>query len=159
MADRSIDGSVLNTGPPTSENFELWIRMATDNKINSSNSWNFALIDYFHDLSLLRDGDSINFQKASTTLDGCVKIYASRIDSAASETGRLLSGLSSSKFNHNDEHENEDGENEDEDEEGEEGDSKSKEAKNKKRKRKNFSLILFSKKHYLILMKVELRVF
>ncbi|OWB64231.1 hypothetical protein B5S29_g5287 [[Candida] boidinii] len=143
MADRSIDGSVLNTGPPTSENFELWIRMATDNKINSSNSWNFALIDYFHDLSLLRDGDSINFQKASTTLDGCVKIYASRIDSAASETGRLLSGLSSSKFNHNDEHENEDGENEDEDEEGEEGDSKSKEAKNKKRKRSRNENTLF----------------
>ncbi|OWB69101.1 hypothetical protein B5S30_g4499 [[Candida] boidinii] len=143
MADRSMDGSVLNTGPPTSENFELWIRMATDNKINSSNSWNFALIDYFHDLSLLRDGDSINFQKASTTLDGCVKIYASRIDSAASETGRLLSGLSSSKFNRNDEDENEDGEDEDEDEEGEEEGPKSKEAKNKKRKRSRNENTLF----------------
>ncbi|QPG75963.1 hypothetical protein FOA43_003349 [Brettanomyces nanus] len=83
----------------TSENFELWIRMATDNKINSSNSWNFALIDYFHDMSMFREGDGINFQKASTTLDGCVKIYSSRIDSAATETGRLLSGLSSSEPN------------------------------------------------------------
>ncbi|KAF6007696.1 hypothetical protein HII13_004367 [Brettanomyces bruxellensis] len=82
----------------TSENFELWIRMATDNKINSTNSWDFALIDYFHDLSMFKEGDGINFQKASTTLDGCVKIYSSRIDSAATETGRLLSGLSSSEL-------------------------------------------------------------
>lgn len=78
--------------------FELWIRMATDNKINANNSWNFALIDFFHDLSLLREGKSINFQKASATLDGCVKIYSSRVDSAATETGRLLSGLAASKY-------------------------------------------------------------
>lgn len=78
--------------------FELWIRMATDNKINANNSWNFALIDFFHDLSLLREGKSINFQKASATLDGCVKIYSSRVDSAATETGKLLSGLAASKY-------------------------------------------------------------
>lgn len=35
----------------------------------------------------------INFQKASVTLDGCVKIYNSRVDSVTTETGRLLSGL------------------------------------------------------------------
>ncbi|AMD20474.1 HDL270Wp [Eremothecium sinecaudum] len=75
-------------------NFEEWIKMATDNKINSRNSWNFALIDYFYDLNVLKDAeDNINFQKASATLDGCVKIYSSRVDSVASETGKLLSGL------------------------------------------------------------------
>ncbi|AET40974.1 condensin subunit BRN1 Ecym_7124 [Eremothecium cymbalariae DBVPG len=75
-------------------NFEEWIKMATDNKINSRNSWNFALIDYFHDLNVLKDAeDNINFQKASATLDGCIKIYSSRVDSVASETGKLLSGL------------------------------------------------------------------
>lgn len=67
--------------------------MATNNQINASNSWNFALIDFFHDLSLLKEGKDINFQKASTTLDGCVKIYSSRVDSAVAETGKLLSGL------------------------------------------------------------------
>ena len=50
-------------------------------------------------MSLLRDGDSINFQKASCTLDGCIKIYTSRVDSVASETGKLLSGLSDSRRN------------------------------------------------------------
>ncbi|KAI5965951.1 BRN1 [Candida pseudojiufengensis] len=74
-------------------NFEEWIRMSTDNKINIKNSWQFALIDYFHDLNVIKDGDQINFQKASATLDGCVKIYSSRIDSAATDTGKLLSGL------------------------------------------------------------------
>lgn len=76
--------------------FEEWMKMATDNKINANNTWSFALIDYFHDMSLLRSdsGDgSINFQKASCTLDGCVKVWTSRVDSVMVETGRLLSGL------------------------------------------------------------------
>ena len=76
--------------------FEEWMKMATDNKINASNTWSFALIDYFHDMSLLRSdsGDgSINFQKASCTLDGCVKVWTSRVDSVVVETGRLMSGL------------------------------------------------------------------
>lgn len=78
---------------PILANFEEWMKMATDNKINANNSWNFALIDYFHDMSLLKEGDGVNFQKASCTLDGCVKIYTSRVDSVATETGKLLSGL------------------------------------------------------------------
>ena len=81
---------------PLLANFEEWMKMATDNKINATNSWNFALIDYFHDMSLLKDGDGVNFQKASCTLDGCVKIYTSRVDSVATETGKLLSGLADS---------------------------------------------------------------
>lgn len=47
-------------------------------------------------MSLLKEGDSVNFQKASCTLDGCVKIYTSRVDSVATETGKLLSGLADS---------------------------------------------------------------
>jgi len=93
--------------------FEEWMKMATDNvrflwyldalpvndtplqKINAQNSWNFALIDYFYDMSLLRNDDdnSINFQRASCTLDGCVKIWTSRVDSVGTETGKLLSNL------------------------------------------------------------------
>ncbi|KAK9247686.1 condensin complex subunit 2/barren [Lipomyces tetrasporus] len=90
----SEDNSAYNTPRvPILSNFEEWMKLATDNKINATNSWNFALIDYFHDMSLLKEGDGINFQKASCTLDGCVKIYTSRIDSVATETGKLLSGL------------------------------------------------------------------
>jgi condensin complex subunit 2 len=106
---------------PILANFEEWMKMATDNKINAANSWNFALIDYFHDMSLLKEGDGVNFQKASCTLDGCVKIYTSRVDSVATETGKLLSGLADSgnKKQKGEEGEGEDGE--EEDEEGEDG--------------------------------------
>ncbi|KAJ5902368.1 Condensin complex subunit 2 [Penicillium taxi] len=105
---------------PILANFEEWMKMATDNKINANNSWNFALIDYFHDMSLLKEGDSVNFQKASCTLDGCVKIYTSRVDSVATETGKLLSGLADSRDKRARDTE-EDGEDGDEDEEGEDG--------------------------------------
>ena len=107
---------------PILANFEEWMKMATDNKINAANSWNFALIDYFHDMSLLKEGDGVNFQKASCTLDGCVKIYTSRVDSVATETGKLLSGLadSGSKKSHRHEDQGEDTEG-GEDEEDEDG--------------------------------------
>jgi condensin complex subunit 2 len=105
-AEENEDGGLLaavssNTMTPMKRvpilaNFEEWMKMATDNKINATNSWNFALIDYFHDMSLLKEGDGVNFQKASCTLDGCVKIYTSRVDSVATETGKLLSGLADS---------------------------------------------------------------
>ncbi|KAF9180163.1 hypothetical protein BGZ51_006417 [Haplosporangium sp. Z 767] len=84
----------------SADSFEQWLKLATDNKINANNSWNFALIDYFHEMSLLREGDSINFQKASCTLDGCVKIYTSRVDSVATETTKLLGGLATSSKGH-----------------------------------------------------------
>jgi condensin complex subunit 2 len=77
-------------------------------------------------MSLLREGDGVNFQKASCTLDGCVKIYTNRVDSVATETGKLLSGLADSgnkkKKGDEGEGEGEDGEDEDGDEEeGEDG--------------------------------------
>lgn len=107
---------------PILANFEEWMKMATDNKINANNSWNFALIDYFHDMSLLREGDGVNFQKASCTLDGCVKIYTSRVDSVATETGKLLSGLADSRDRKGQEGEGEGGDGEEEEEEeGEDG--------------------------------------
>lgn len=118
---------------PILANFEEWMKMATDNKINATNSWNFALIDYFHDMSLLKEGDSVNFQKASCTLDGCVKIYTSRVDSVATETGKLLSGLAESK---NEKGKRDGGERE-EDEDGEEGEDEEG-VKKKARKRVYF---------------------
>ena len=106
---------------PILANFEEWMKMATDNKINAANSWNFALIDYFHDMSLLKEGDGVNFQKASCTLDGCVKIYTSRVDSVATETGKLLSGLAESGHKKSKQQEGGEEEGQEGEEEGEEG--------------------------------------
>ncbi|SCZ97822.1 BZ3500_MvSof-1268-A1-R1_Chr3-3g06394 [Microbotryum saponariae] len=98
---RSFSAQLQGVAPPPaplvveSQRYEEWMKIATDNKITSTNTWSLALIDYFADMSLLRNNDdnSINFQKASCTLDGCVKIWTSRVDSVATETGKLLSGL------------------------------------------------------------------
>lgn len=121
-----------SSGVPLMANFEEWMKLVKDNKINQTNSWNFALIDYFHDMAVLKEGDGgINFQKASYTLDGCVKIYTSRVDSVASETGKLLSGLADGgkELKRN----NGDG---DEDAEGEENASDNEEAKKRQRSRR-----------------------
>ncbi|KAF7294486.1 Condensin complex subunit 2 [Mycena kentingensis (nom. inval.)] len=105
-------------------NYDEWMKMATDNKITAGNSWNFALIDYFHDMSLLRneDGSTINFQRASCTLDGCVKIWTSRVDSVGTDTTKLLSNLAN------------DGK-DDEDEDGNESDNADGEGTTQKKKK------------------------
>lgn len=78
-------------------------------------------------MSLLKEGDGVNFQKASCTLDGCVKIYTSRVDSVATDTGKLLSGLAESGHKKRRGADNDDEEGDDEDgEEGEDGQKKRK---------------------------------
>jgi condensin complex subunit 2 len=86
-------------------------------------------------MSLLREGDGVNFQKASCTLDGCVKIYTNRVDSVATETGKLLSGLADSG-NKKKKGGDEEGEDEGEDGEGEDGDEEEGEDGVKKRKKR-----------------------
>jgi len=55
-------------------------------------------------------------------LDGCVKIWTSRVDSVATETGKLLSGLGEEGANQNgDDDEDEDGEGDEHGEGGKEG--------------------------------------
>ena len=140
---------------PILANFEEWMKMATDNKINATNSWNFALIDYFHDMSLLKEGDGVNFQKASCTLDGCVKIYTSRVDSVATETGKLLSGLAESK---QDKKRRGDGDAEGEGEEGEDGeeDEEGQKKKGKKKAQRSAEATLVQSFEQLRLKKMEL---
>jgi condensin complex subunit 2 len=139
---------------PILANFEEWMKMATDNKINAANSWNFALIDYFHDLSLLKEGDGVNFQKASCTLDGCVKIYTSRVDSVATETGKLLSGLAENVAKkRKGEGEEEDGEDGDDEEVGEDGVVKK---KGRKKTQRSAESTLVNSFEQLRLKKMEL---
>ncbi|CCX06974.1 condensin complex subunit 2/barren [Pyronema domesticum] len=111
---------------PLLANWEQWLKAVSDNKITPTNSWDVALIDYFHDMSLLKEGNSINFQKASCTLDGCVKIYTTRIDSVASETSKLLSGLAESDTRKKGRGNEEDGEGSDDEDGDEDGEGKRK---------------------------------
>ena len=140
---------------PILANFEEWMKMATDNKINAANSWSFALIDYFHDMSLLKEGDGVNFQKASCTLDGCVKIYTSRVDSVATETGKLLSGLADSGDKKKQKGGDDEGGEEEEDEDEEEGEDGVKK-KTKKRSQRAHEATLAPSFASLQLKKLEL---
>ncbi|KZV77026.1 hypothetical protein PENSPDRAFT_741108 [Peniophora sp. CONT] len=96
---------------PQQDNYDEWMKLAMGNKINAGNTWGFELIEYFHDMRVLRNNDdqSINFQKASSTLDGCVKVWTSRVDNLGSETGKLLSNLTSGRMAEEDEEDNEGG--------------------------------------------------
>jgi condensin complex subunit 2 len=126
------------------------MKMATDNKINATNSWNFALIDYFHDMSLLKEGDGVNFQKASCTLDGCVKIYTNRVDSVATETGKLLSGLADSNNAKKKDKDGEDADESDEEELDEDGNVK-------KKPKKKVWIVTSFKKFKLIVARPSVR--
>jgi len=101
-------------------------------------------------MSLLKEGDGVNFQRASCTLDGCVKIYTSRVDSVATETGKLLSGLAESgnKKKRGDVEEGEG--DEDDDEEGEDG------VKKRKKRAQRSEATLVSSFAQLQLKKMEL---
>jgi len=92
-------------------------------------------------MSLLKEGDGVNFQKASCTLDGCVKIYTSRVDSVATDTGKLLSGLAESG-NKKKRGQEEDDDGEDEDGDGDEGEDGQK--KRKKRPQRSAEATLAS---------------
>ncbi|KAF2649490.1 barren [Lophiostoma macrostomum CBS 122681] len=129
---------------PILAQFEEWMKLATDNKINASNSWNFALIDYFHEMSLLKEGDGVNFQKASCTLDGCVKIYTSRVESVATDTGKLLSGLAESRDKKK-RGTDADGDGEGDDDEGEEGEDGQKKRKKRTQRTAEATLVDWSR--------------
>ncbi|KAF9730543.1 hypothetical protein PMIN04_009971 [Paraphaeosphaeria minitans] len=125
---------------PLLANFDEWIRLAADNKINANNAFNYALIDYFHDMSLLKEGDGISFQKASVTLDGCVKIYTSRVDSINTDTSKLLSGLAESGNKKRRGGDAEGSGDEDEDGDGDEGEDGQKKKKKRAPRAKESSL-------------------
>eukprot|EP00917_Polyrhabdina_sp_WS-2016_P009964 GHVP01021897.1.p2 GENE.GHVP01021897.1~~GHVP01021897.1.p2 ORF type:complete len:584 (+),score=141.40 GHVP01021897.1:1630-3381(+) len=83
--------------------FEDWMKITAENKINTKNSWSLALIDYFTELRFLKDKQNeINFQKASYTLQGCIKVYTSRVDSIVVEAEKLLTGLGENQLDKKD---------------------------------------------------------
>ncbi|KAL0481877.1 condensin complex subunit CAP-H [Acrasis kona] len=80
--------------------FQNCLKLSTENKITTKNTWKLNLIDYLTQvigttMTTGADDDQVsNFQRASCTIDASVKIYASRVDSVHSETFKVLTGLS-----------------------------------------------------------------
>ena len=101
-------------------------------------------------MSLLKEGDGVNFQKASCTLDGCVKIYTNRVDSVATETGKLLSGLADSNNAKKKDKDGEDADESDEEELDEDGNVK-------KKPKKKVCIVTLFKKFKLIFSRPSVR--
>ena len=71
------------------------LKLASENKISSKNTWALPLIDHISDLvQPSTDEGQTNFQRASVTLDAGVVIYAHRVDSVHVDAFRVLGGLS-----------------------------------------------------------------
>ena len=71
------------------------IKMSSENKITSKNSWDLNLIDHMGQLIKEDTGHrGVNFQKASCTLDASVKIYSNRVDDTWTSSYRILENLS-----------------------------------------------------------------
>ena len=90
------------------EMYQKTIRMNAENRINASNSWNLSLIDHLDrfltvpqetssnnplDLDGASGGATVNFTKASCTLDASVKIYSYRVDDIHLTSYKVLANL------------------------------------------------------------------
>ncbi|KAF0687152.1 Aste57867_21123 [Aphanomyces stellatus] len=93
-----------------SEMYSTIIKMSSENKINSKNSWSLHLIDHIEDILVEKraedepkDTDTYNFQKASCTLDASVKIYSYRVDDTWNSSFKVLENLTrGDEVNHDD---------------------------------------------------------
>ncbi|KAF9762820.1 Condensin complex subunit 2 [Nosema granulosis] len=76
------------------DDLSSWLKVAAENKITIKNTWKSTLIEHFTDIKQFKEMQGINFQKASCTLDGCVKVYSTRVDDISEEALKLLDGFS-----------------------------------------------------------------
>nr|XP_013180924.1 unnamed protein product [Papilio xuthus] len=76
------------------DDLSSWLKVVAENKLTMKNTWKSTLIDHFTDIRQFKEMQGINFQKASCTLDGCVKVYSTRVDDISEEALKLLEGFS-----------------------------------------------------------------
>ena len=81
------------------KNLVKWIKVADENKINVKNTWNVPLINHFKNLDTFKENNKINFVKASMVLDGCMKVYSTRVDDVVENTEKLLENIQFEKDN------------------------------------------------------------
>lgn len=67
-----------------------WLKVSAENKITVKNTWQSTLIEHFTDINRFKGKGNVNFQKASCTLEGCMKVYSTRVDDVSEKTLKLL---------------------------------------------------------------------
>lgn len=73
--------------PMVQDDLSIWLKASAENKITQKNAWQATLIDHFVDIN---SKGNVNFQKASCTLEGCMKVYSTRVDDVSDNTMKLL---------------------------------------------------------------------
>ncbi|KAI5188965.1 condensin complex subunit 2 [Nematocida minor] len=71
------------------------LKESTESKINAKTTWHSTLIDDFSNIEKFKEKEtnSMNFQHASIVLDGCVKVYSTRVDSVVDEADKLMDSV------------------------------------------------------------------
>jgi len=108
-----------------SEVYKNIIKLNSENKITTKNTWGLNLIDYIDDVI-----ETNNFQEASCTLDASVQIYATRVDSIHTDTYKYLGGLN--RVEDNDDDDDDDDSNNNNDDPNNEQAKKSREKRKKR---------------------------
>lgn len=72
------------------DDLNVWLKASAENKITTKNTWQSTLIEHFTDIDSFKSHGNINFQKASTTLEGCMKVFSTRVDDVSEKTQKLL---------------------------------------------------------------------
>lgn len=67
-----------------------WLKASAENKITSKNAWQSTLIEHFVDTNKFSASNGVNFQRASSVLEGCMKVYSTRVDDVSENTLKLL---------------------------------------------------------------------
>lgn len=74
----------------SNDDLNVWLKASAENKITTKNTWQSTLIEHFTDVEKFKDEGNIDFQKASSTLEGCMKVYSTRVDDISEKTQKLL---------------------------------------------------------------------
>lgn len=74
----------------TQDDLSSWLKASAENKINTKNAWKATLIEHFVETNKSGHHGNINFQRASCTLEGCMKVYSTRVDDVSENTQKLL---------------------------------------------------------------------
>jgi len=67
-----------------------WLKASVENKITTKNTWQSTLIEHFTGINKFKPQENVNFQRASCTLEGCMKVYSTRVDDVSEKTLKLL---------------------------------------------------------------------
>ncbi|EIJ87207.1 condensin complex subunit 2 [Nematocida parisii] len=75
------------------------LKESIESKINAKTTWHSTLIEEFSNIEKFKEKEtnSMNFQHASIVLDGCVKVYSTRVDSVVDEADKLMDSVGRSK--------------------------------------------------------------